>query len=60
MSREVFSDGPTGSRGQGLVEYGLIVSGIAVVALITLVFFRDQVAFVLDLIGNAIDRATNA
>ncbi len=53
-------DGQAGGAGQGLVEYGLIVAGIAVVAVITLVFFGDQVAAVLDLIGNAIDRATGA
>ncbi|HEY6058161.1 MAG TPA: hypothetical protein VIV06_09015, partial [Candidatus Limnocylindrales bacterium] len=33
--------GPRGrpESGQGLVEYGLILSGIAVVAIVTLVFF---------------------
>ncbi len=46
------------AAGQGLVEYGLILGGIAVVAIITLVFFGDQVAAVLDLIGTAIDQAT--
>lgn len=45
-------------RGQGLVEYGLILAGVALVAIVTLVFFPDQVAAVLDLIGNAIDQAT--
>jgi Flp pilus assembly pilin Flp len=50
----------TRSDGQGLVEYGLIVGGIAVVALVTLVFFGDQVAQVLDFIGSLIDQATNA
>lgn len=46
-------------RGQGLVEYGLILTGIAVVAIVTLVFFGDQVAGILDLIGNLIDRASS-
>ena len=45
-------------RGQGLVEYGLILGGIAIVAIVTLVFFGDVVAQVLDWIGNLIDRAT--
>ncbi len=45
-------------RGQGLVEYGLILSGIAIVAIVTLVFFGDALAHVLDVIGNAIDQAT--
>jgi len=45
-------------RGQGLVEYGLILAGVAVVAIVTLVFFGDQLAAILDLIGNAIDQAT--
>jgi Flp pilus assembly pilin Flp len=49
----------TSARGQGLVEYGLILGGIAVVAIVTLVFFGDVVAQVLDLIGNAIDQATS-
>jgi Flp pilus assembly pilin Flp len=51
---------PPSTGGQGIVEYGLILSGIAVVAVVTLVFFGDQVAQVLDLIGNAIDSATGA
>ncbi len=46
--------------GQGLVEYGLIIGGIAAVAVVTLLFFGDQVAAVLDFIGNLIDQATNA
>lgn len=46
-------------RGQGIVEYGLILGGIAVVAVVTLVFFGDVVAHVLDLIGGAIDQATD-
>ena len=45
-------------RGQGLVEYGLILGGIAIVAIVTLVFFGDVVAHVLDWIGNLVDRAT--
>ena len=45
--------------GQGLVEYGLILAGIAAVAVVALVFFGDQVAFIIDAIGTAIDRAGN-
>ncbi len=46
------------SRGQGLVEYGLILLGIALVATVALVFFGDLVARALDIIANAIDQAT--
>ena len=45
-------------RGQGLVEYGLILAGIALVATVTLVFFGDLVARALDIIATAIDQAT--
>ena len=45
---------------QGLVEYGLILAGVAVVAIVTLVFFGDVVAHLLDFIGNAIDHATGS
>ncbi len=47
------------SSGQGIVEYGLILAGIAAVAIIALVFFGDQVAAVVDAIGEAVDRATS-
>jgi Flp pilus assembly pilin Flp len=43
--------------GQGLVEYGLILSLIVVVAIITLVFFGDAVAAALNFIGQVIDSA---
>lgn len=45
-------------RGQGLVEYGLILSLTAVVATVILVFFGSQLAQALDLIGSIIDSAT--
>lgn len=45
-------------RGQGLVEYGLILSLTAVVATVILVVFGSQLAQVLDLIGSAIESAT--
>ena len=44
--------------GQGLVEYGLILSLIALVAVVALVFFGDQLAAALELIGDEIDRAS--
>ena len=46
------------ATGQGLVEYGLVLAGIALVAAVILVFFGDAVSHGLDLIGDAIDRAT--
>lgn len=45
------------SRGQGLVEYGLILGGMAVVAIVILVFFGGTLADILSAIGSAIDRA---
>ena len=45
-------------RGQGLVEYGLILSLTALVATVILVFFGSQLAVALDIIGSAIDSAT--
>jgi Flp pilus assembly pilin Flp len=48
---------PPGSRGQGLVEYGLILSLSAALALGLLVFAGGTVADVLDLITDAVDAA---
>ena len=45
-------------RGQGLVEYGLILSLTALVATVILVVFGSQLAVALDIIGSAIDNAT--
>jgi hypothetical protein len=45
-------------RGQGVVEYGLILSGTVLVAAVTLVFLGPILADVLRLIGEAIDGAT--
>jgi len=42
-------------RGQGIVEYGLILGLIAVVAVIALVFFGGALAAGLSLLGQAID-----
>ena len=46
------------ARGQGVVEYVLVVAGIALVTAVILLVFPDQVASGLDLIPDAIDRAT--
>jgi Flp pilus assembly pilin Flp len=43
-------------RGQGLVEFGLILSLIVVVAVVALVFFGPQLSWVLSLIGTGIER----
>ena len=48
---------PPGHTGQGLVEYGLILSLIVVVAIIALVFFGDALAAALNFIGQIIDSA---
>jgi len=45
-------------RGQGLVEYGLILGLSAVLAVVILVFFGASVSAALELIGRAIDEAT--
>jgi Flp pilus assembly pilin Flp len=45
-------------RGQGIVEYGLILGLSAVVAVVVLVFFGGPLADVLQIIGRAIDEAT--
>jgi Flp pilus assembly pilin Flp len=43
-----------GSRGQGLVEYGLILVLVAVVCVISLLFFGDQLSSLLSLIASAV------
>jgi Flp pilus assembly pilin Flp len=47
-----------GESGQGLVEYGLILAGSAVVAVVVLVFFGGTLSAVLEAIGEAIERAS--
>ncbi len=42
----------SGQRGQGIVEYGLILFLIAVVCLVCLIFFDDQLAWLLGLIAQ--------
>jgi len=46
------------ARAQGIVEYGLILGLSAVVAVVVLVFFGGPLADLLELIGKAIDEAT--
>ena len=48
---------PAGWRGQGLVEYGLILALTAVFTIVILVVFGGTLAEVLDAIGDAIDAA---
>lgn len=45
-------------RGQGIVEYGLILGLSAMVAIVILAFFGGPLGHVLDVIGRAIDAAT--
>ena len=47
-----------GSRGQGLVEYGLILSLSALLAVVLLVFFGGTLSVVLQAVGDAIDAAS--
>ena len=47
-----------GSRGQGIVEYGLILGLSAVLALVLLVFFGGAVSAFLQVVGDAIDAAS--
>jgi hypothetical protein len=49
--------GAAGSRGQGVVEYGLILSLSALLAMGLLVFAGGTLADVLDLITDAADAA---
>ena len=48
----------TGSAGQGLVEYGLILALSAVLTAVWLVVFGGTVSDALTVIAIAIDRAT--
>ena len=45
-----------GATGQGLVEFGLILALIVVVAVVGLVFFGPQLAWALSLIGTQVDK----
>jgi len=48
----------TGQRGQGLVEYGLILGLSTVVAVVVLAFFGGTLSAVLEAIGQAIEQAS--
>ena len=47
----------SGDAGQGLVEFGLIIALVVVIAVIALVFFGPQLAWALSLIGTEIDKS---
>ena len=47
-----------GERGQGLVEYSLILGLSAIVAVVVLVFFGGTLSAVLEAIGQAIQQAS--
>jgi len=47
-----------GSRGQGVVEYGLILALSSLFAVVLLVFFGGTLAVILDVIGEAIEQAS--
>lgn len=44
------------ARGQGVVEFGLILAIAAVVAVVAIVFFGPQLAEILDVIGTQLER----
>ncbi len=45
------------AAGQGLVEYGLILALVVIIATVALVFFGPQLAWALSLIGTQVDKA---
>ena len=47
-------------RGQGVVEYGIILVGSIIVAIAIVVVFHDQVADLVQWIGRTVDAATGA
>ncbi len=49
-------DAATRARGQGVVEFGLILAIAAVVAVVAIVFFGPQLATILDLIATQAER----
>ena len=46
------------SAGQGIVEYGLILAGSALVAMALLLFFGGTMSAFLKLVGDLIDSAS--
>ena len=51
-------DRRAGATGQGIVEYGLILSLSALLAAVLLIFFGSTMSLVLKLVGDAIDAAS--
>ena len=49
-----------GPRGQGIVEYGLILALTALFTVLILVVFGGTLADFLDFVGDAIDSATGS
>jgi Flp pilus assembly pilin Flp len=47
----------SGTAGQGLVEYALILALVVIIAVVVLVFFGPQLAWALSLIGTEIDKS---
>jgi Flp pilus assembly pilin Flp len=45
------------TAGQGLVEFGLILALVAIIAVVALIFFGPQLAWALSLIGTQIDKS---
>lgn len=43
-----------GESGQGLIEYGLIIVIMAVVCVVSLLFFGDQLSSLLSIIASAV------
>jgi Flp pilus assembly pilin Flp len=43
--------------GQGLVEFGVILALVLIIATVALVFFGPQLAWALSLIGTQVDKA---
>ena len=50
--RDIPAGGP--AAGQGLIEYGLILGIMAIVCIVSLVFFGDQLSSLLSLIASAV------
>jgi Flp pilus assembly pilin Flp len=46
--------GRFGEVGQGLIEYGLILAVMAVVCVVSLLFFSDQLSSLLSLVASAV------
>jgi len=45
---------PGDATGQGLIEYGLILGVMAIVCIVSLVFFGDQLSSLLSLVASAV------